>query len=398
MQSGPGTKGEGRLTCATDFRIFDIDRHVYEPLTLWPEYLERRYAGHAPTLAYLDRGDKLSERMSTTGPDGSFVPLPPDLVVDGEPVMNTSPGARRAIAMAALARPDALAEGETAQGQLGDMDRNGIDAALLLPSYASYLVAMDHREPGLAAAYAHAYNRWLADMCAADPSRLHGAAIIARFDPDATLPLARFAVERGWPAIVVRPNPIAGRLLGDPANDPLWAYCADNGLVVVVHEAAHCRAATAGADRFTSRFAQHACSHPMEQMMAYLSLVESGVMERHPELRFAFLEAGCGWMVNWLWRLDAVEYANLADEVAATVKRPPSEYFHRQCAIGFEPDEPLLSETLDYLGPDRVLFGSDFPHLDHADDIVGTAVSLPLGRERLAGILGENARAFLRLS
>jgi predicted TIM-barrel fold metal-dependent hydrolase len=135
----------------------------------------------------------------------------------------------------------------------------------------------------------------------------------------------------------------------------------------------------------------------MEQMMAYLSLIESGVMERHPDLRFAFLEAGCGWMVNWLWRLDEVEYANLASEVTA-MRRRPSDYFHRQCAIGFEPDEPMLAETLDYLGPDRVFFGSDFPHLDHADDIVGTAVSLPLGRERLAGVLGRNAEAFLRVS
>ncbi len=275
------------------------------------------------------------------------------------------------------------------------MDQDGIDAALLLPSYASYLVAMPHRDPALAHAYADAYNRWLADLVAADPTRLRAAALVARLDPDAMIPHARFALDHGWPAVVVRPNPIAGRLLGDPANDPFWAYCADNGLTVVVHEAAHCRAATAGADRFTSRFATHACSHPMEQMMAFLSLVESGVMERHPTLRFAFLEAGCGWMVNWLWRLDEIEYANLAAEVAATVKRRPSDYFHRQCGIGFEPDEPLLPETFAFLGETRVFFGSDFPHLDHASDIVGTALALPLEPAVLAGALGGNAEAFL---
>lgn len=377
-------------------RIFDVDRHVYEPMDLWERYLDPKYREHAPSYAYLDRGEPLSERMMIrTG--GGFVPLPPDLVVDGEPVMTISRSAKEAIARAAVERPEDLAEGETSEGQLAAMDRDGIDQALLLPSYASYLVAMEHREPGLAHGFADAYNRWIAELCAADPARLHAAALVARFEPESMVRHARFAVDHGWPAVVVRPNPIAGRLLGDPANDAFWTFCEDNGLTVVVHEAAHCRAATAGADRFTSRFAQHACSHPMEQMMAFLSLVESGVMERHPDLRFAFLEAGCGWMVNWLWRLDEIEYANLADEVGTTVLRPPSEYFRRQCAIGFEPEEPLLAETFAWLGNDRVLFGSDFPHLDHASDIVGTALSLPLAPDVLEGALGGNAIAFLRL-
>ncbi len=378
------------------FRIIDVDRHVYEPLALWPDYLDRRFAAFAPYLAYQDRGEPLNERMAAEGPDGLF-PMPPDMMVDGELVMNVSRAAKQQLVMAAVDRPDALAEGETAAGQLAAMDRDGIDAALLLPTYASYLVAMPHRQPGLAAGYAAAYNRWVADMCAADPGRLRGAALIARFDLDGMIELAKFAVDRGWPAVVLRPNPIGGRLLGDADNMPFWDYCADNGLVAVVHEGSHCRAPSAGADRFTSRFAMHACSHPMEQMMAYLSLIEGGVMERHPGLRFAFLEAGCGWMVNWLWRLDEVEYANLAGEVADTIKRPPSEYFHRQCAIGVEPDEPMLPETIDHLGEDRVFFGSDFPHLDHAADIVGTAMALPLGRDRLAKLLGENAAAFFNI-
>jgi predicted TIM-barrel fold metal-dependent hydrolase len=379
------------------FCIFDVDRHVHEPLSVWPDYLERRFRAYAPTLAYVDRGEALSDRMSV-GEPGTFLPLPPDMVVDGQPVMNVSRGAKIEIARAAMVRPDSLAEGGTAAGQLTAMDRDGIDMALLLPTYASYLVAMEHREPGLAAGFAAAYNRWLADLCTVDPTRLRAAALIARFDPEVMVEQAAFAVTRGWPAVVLRPNPIAGRVLGDPKEAPFWAYCADNGLAVIVHEGAHVRAASAGADRFTSRFALHACSHPMEQMMAYLSLIESGVLENHPDLRFAFLEAGCGWMVNWLWRLDEVEYANLADEVSATIRRRPSDYFRRQCAVGFEPDEPLLAETIDHLGPDRVMFGSDFPHVDHAADIVDSVLALPIGRQRLTKILWANATTLLGIT
>lgn len=379
------------------FHIFDIDRHVHEPLDLWAEYLAPRWQGHAPTLAYLDRGETLSARMTAEGPRGP-VYLPPDLVVDGAAVMNISRSAKIAIAAAATERPHDLARGESAAGHLADMDAQGIDAALLLPSYAGYLVAMEHATAGLAAGYAEAYNRWLADLCAAAPDRLHGAAIVARYDPEQMVAQARFARERGWPAVVVRPNPIAGRMLGDPAEVDFWRFCAEHGIAVVVHEAAHARCATVGADRFESRFALHACSHPMEQMMAFLSLLEYGVFEALPDLRVAFLEAAAGWAPHWLWRLDCVEYAHLAEEVAQTIRRPPSAYFREQCAIGFEPDEPGLDAIVDRLGDDKLMFGSDFPHIDHGADIVADALALPLSDARKRGLLGENARAFLRLS
>lgn len=362
-------------------------------MDLWSEYLAPGLKDYAPYLAYQDRGESLPDRMVSEGPSGT-IPLPADMMVMGEPVMNISASAKRQIAMAAAGRPADLETGATSHGHLTAMDKHGIDAALLLPSYAGYLVAMEHRQPDVAAGFADAYNRWLADLCAANPARLNGAALIARFDPAAMLDQARFALAQGWTAVVVRPNPIAGRLLGDPADAPFWNFCAENGLTVAVHEAAHARAATVGADRFTSRFSQHACSHPMEQMMAFLSLLESGTFERLPHLKVAFLEAGAGWMVHWLWRLDDLEYAHLADEVALTVKRPPSEYFRRQCAIGFEPAEPFLDQTISWLGEDRLMFGSDFPHLDHDEDIVAEAMALPVARPRLRGLLGANAEAF----
>jgi len=375
------------------WRIFDVDRHVHEPLDLWQQYLPRKYQEYLPTLAYIDRGDTLSQRMTANGPDGP-VALPPDLLVDGQPVMNLSKSAKIEIAAAATVRPGDLALGESAEGHLNAMNETGIDGALLLPSYAGYFVAMPHRDPAVASAYAEAYNHWLADLCAADPKRLHGAAIIARYKPADMIDQARFALDRGWKAVVVRPNPIAGRLIGDEEDAPFWTFCAENGLRVAVHEAAHAMTDTVGADRFSSRFSQHACSHPMEQMMALLSLLESGTLERLPELRVAFLEAGAGWMVHWLYRLDDLEYAHLANEVSATIKRKPSDYFRTQCAIGFEPDEPLLNETISYLGEEHLMFGSDFPHLDHDDDIVGDALALDLPERRLRGILGANAERF----
>ena len=114
---------------------------------------------------------------------------------------------------------------------------------------------------------------------------------------------------------------------------------------------------------------------PWEQMMALLALIEGGVLERHPQLRVGFLESGCGWLPYWLWRLDE-EYKNLHWEVKDRVRLKPSEYFRRQCYIAVEPSEPYLPQIIEYIGSDNLIFGSDYPHMDHQPDTVKNVVKL----------------------
>lgn len=203
----------------------------------------------------------------------------------------------------------------------------------------------------------------------------------------------------GWTTVVIRPNPVRGRGLGHPDYAPFWQACEQLRLAVAVHEGTHARLVSAGADRFDSRFGMHACSHPMEQMMAFLSLLEAGVLERHPGLQWAFLEAGCSWLPHWLWRLDEVEYKYLQDEVAETIKIKPSAYFRRQCRVGIEPSEPLLAQVVPWLGAGSLLFGTDFPHLDHDEGIVDELLTAwqDLPPASVRQMLSGNAESFYRL-
>jgi predicted TIM-barrel fold metal-dependent hydrolase len=134
----------------------------------------------------------------------------------------------------------------------------------------------------------------------------------------------------------------------------------------------------------------------MEQMMALLALLEGGVLERHPRLRVAFLEAGCGWLPYWLYRLDEVEHRHLAGEVAETVRRAPSAYFRDRCFVGFEPDEPYLPEVIPRVGAGSLLFGTDFPHPDADADAVARAVALrgTISDAVLQQLLADNAARF----
>lgn len=378
--------------------IIDCDRHVIEPIAMWRDHLPPEFRDGAPTLVDLAANEPIRDRLARLGPRG-LEPLPPVPVLDGELLQRGfSERAQREIATQTFARAAQLEAATRPDGQLAAMDEAGVDIGFLFPTYAMYLLAVDTMAPARAAAFAHAYNSWLHAYCARDPHRLRGVGAVARHDPAAMLTELDRIAGFGWTAVVLRPNPVCGRLLSDPVHEPFWAACAARGIAVALHEGTHARVPTAGADRFQTRFAQHACSHPMEMMMALLDLIERGVLERHPALRVGFLEAGCGWLPYWLWRLDE-EYHHLAGEVAEHVCMAPSAYFRRQCFVALEPGEPHLAETLRAIGPAHVVFGSDAPHLDHEADLVQrfTAPDGPLPPELIAQVADKNPRRLFGL-
>ena len=79
----------------------------------------------------------------------------------------------------------------------------------------------------------------------------------------------------------------------------------------------------------------------------------------------------------------------------ADLDMPPSEYFKRQCYVSFEPEEWNLASCAEWLGPDRVLWASDYPHPEYHPGIlkeVQEAVA-PLAEADRRKVLGESAVA-----
>ena len=72
--------------------------------------------------------------------------------------------------------------GWTGDVQLGAMDEEGIDVAVIYPSRGLFALTIPNMDPGLAAAISRAYNDWLHDFCQADPSRIIGVGMISPFD------------------------------------------------------------------------------------------------------------------------------------------------------------------------------------------------------------------------
>jgi uncharacterized protein len=115
--------------------------------------------------------------------------------------------------------------------------------------------------------------------------------------------LRRTVTTFGFKGVYLRPNPVGGRALHDPAHDRFWAEAERLGVPVMLREGTDGQLPTAGLDRFDNFFMTHMISHPFEQMLAALPMIACGVVERFPRLKIAFLESGCGWLPFWLHRM-----------------------------------------------------------------------------------------------
>jgi predicted TIM-barrel fold metal-dependent hydrolase len=72
----------------------------------------------------------------------------------------------------------------------------------------------------------------------------------------------------------------------------------------------------------------------------------------------------------------------------------PSEYLRRNVWVVAEPEERTIDSVMDLMGEERVLWGSDYPHIDSTLDAPrlireNAARLVPQRRRKL---MGENAR------
>lgn len=360
--------------------VVDADGHVVEPAAAF----ESVPVAHRPRI--------------TTDPQGYEHVVVGDQEILAVPLGTlATPGSDFSSTASFRSLGEALPGGFDPEARLADMDAEGIDQAVLYPSIGLYFWALE--DPAAAAAIATAYNEWLATYCSAAPHRLFGAAMVPFQDPKAAVAeLRRARRDLGFPAVFVRPNPCMGRSLSHRSHEEFWEVAEELEVTVGIHEGSSVIVPTLGSDRPFNPMILHAVSHSFEQMLACAQLIAFGVLERHPGLRVIFLESGGGWGPFWLERLD--EQAESFGGFCPEMRLAPSEYFARQCAISFEIDETTLPALVPHLGPERIVWGSDYPHHDATfpgavATLRSTIASLDASVQH--AILGGNARRLYRL-
>ena len=387
------------MTHATDVPLLvDADSHVLEPPDLWSRYVEPRFRDRAVRVVRADAGHDV-------------------LLVDGKPAKLTTPemlgdfgGMGRTLdeqATAALSgryAENAPAAATDPRARIAQLDREGVAATVLYPS-----LGLQWPAETTDAAYVHAnlvaYDRWLEDFCADSNGRLIAVAHLALGDPHDAAKELRRAVANGARGGVLLPYTHDGKPHGHPDHDPLFAAACDLGVPLGIHT---------GVDPVTRDlyrrydgltwpdaipqgiwFLQLMFSQAVQQ--AFSTFFLHGTFDRFPELKLVVLEAGAGWLGFWMDRMDAMFAGAL--RLTMPLRDLPSTYVRRNVWISADPDERALAAIVPYVGADRFVWASDYPHSDHTggyiEHVLALARLLPDESARRA-LVGANAAALYR--
>ena len=369
------------------FKILDSDMHLMEPVDLWERYIDSKFRSEAPRGLTSENVRDL--RM--THPDGRLWGLPQ---THGRRNSNQGHNFQKNQGIYG----SHAERGWTAEVQLEAMDIEGIDVAVLYPTRGLQALSEPNMEANFAAALARAYNDWLYDFCERNPNRLLGAGMISPFDIDAAVAeVKRCIKELGFRAVFMRSTIMNGRNWFDDYYEPLWNALEEFEIPIGFHESSSSAARQTG-DIFEPNFMlRRAVAQPMEQMLGLVSLCSGGVLARHPKLRVAFLEANCTWLPWLLWRLDE-GWEREGDIWARDLTRKPSDYFKKQCFVSVEPDEDGVKYVIDYIGTDRLVFSTDYPHGDSKfPRAVESFLQLDITEDNKRKILWDNCAEFYRM-
>jgi predicted TIM-barrel fold metal-dependent hydrolase len=386
------------------YPLYDADQHYYEP----EDALTRHLPAELQRLVrWIDldghRRLILGGQVFTKQPNASYNPIAKpgalSAMFKGDNREGKSP--RELLGEEEPTRP----EYRQRDARLDVMDRHGVQATLLLPSFGLYVEEHFKRDPRALCAILTSYNHWLDDDWGfAHHDRIFTGPLLSLIDPDHAISEVRWARERGARFVVLRPSPITDGIhhwsLGDPRHDRFWSEVVDSGMFVVFHAADS--GYEADSARWGESFVNGFAGGPLVELLAtqyerpieesIAALVAHGVFHRHPALRVATIELGSKWAMQ-LYNRARSAYAKQPQIFAAD----PVEVLRDHLWVSpFYEDS--LAALRDVIGPEKLMFGSDWPHpegmatpgeyIDHIADFSDADKRLAMA-DNLKNLLGR---------
>lgn len=265
-----------------------------------------------------------------------------------------------------------------------DMDEERVDIQVLspMPELLSYWFAP---QDGLK--MARYMNGAIAEMVHAAPKRFLGMGMVPLQDPDlAAKELTKLRDDLGMVAIEIGSN-INGRVPGDPLFEPFFAEVERLGLAVLVH-AFH----PLLENRLIGpQIVQALVGFPTEVGLAAASVVTSGLIERHPNLRIAFSHGG-GTFSAILPRLNAGSKL-----MPMGLKLGPFEAATKLFYDSLVFDPMFLKHLIDRVGISQIMVGTDYPYPLGQSHPTAFIEKLGLDPGGFEAITRSNARRFLAI-
>ena len=334
-------------------QVISADSHVQEPLSLYRERVPAKFHDRIPHIEERDGGTYY--------------------VFDGKRPRRID------LAETRLSEDDADREfrndesgGTDIAKRLADQERDGVIAEVIYPNQSLFLYNSPDLEYQMA--IARAYNDWAIELFGPHPERFLPVAIIPVADVAAAVAEVERAASLGYRAVKI-PIIMKVRPYSRPEYEPLWAAVEATGAVLNFH------AFTNSEDTYPEDWGEEEGTGGALNLMAMSMaegqnpvslLISSGVLQRHPELRFAVVECGAGWLAWLLHVLDEqVERKHMW--MRPKLEMRPSEFFARQGHITFS-DDPVALNNLPFTGARCLLWGSDYPHdegtFPHSQEVI----------------------------
>ena len=372
------------MSAATD--VIDADGHVEEcPETFADAYLEQPWRARRPQVVGTESGrpywvieDQLLPRFAGRG-----------CFILGTP---TAFGAQRMEGSNQKTETYASMEMRDVAQRFADIKKEGLDLQVIYPTL--FLAGRLTADPVYGQALCRAYNNWISEACAKRPDTFKWVAVVTLDDvPGAVAELGR---AQGMGAVGVMILGTYGeRMLGEPEFVPFFAEAAKRDMGVGIHVGWSC----AGVNNLVNDlFNSVVTPFAFPVLASFVSLIGAGTFDRFPNLRIAFLEAGCEWIPYLNTRMN--HFYDFAKErmprALPAAKRRPEDYLRGgNIYISGEVEDALLPYVVDLMGEDHILYASDIPHSDRMFD----SVAYLKGRNDLKEgavkkILNENPRRF----
>lgn len=350
--------------------VIDADNHYYEALDAFTRHLDPRHGERVVQWCEIGgrRYHVLGGRVNHAVVNPTFDPVsPPGVLAD---YFRGNPDGASPLDLL-RAREPVRPEYRDRDARLRVMDEQGLEAIWLYPTLGMvYEEALSH-DPGAVALLFSAFNRWVEeDWGYAYQDRIFAAPYISLADVDVACAELERAVAGGARSVVMRaaaPVTRDGRVpVSDECFDPFWARLQESGLPLVVHAGDSGPTATAGYQEgpFSSSF--RGAGRPRITLLTMeraihdflASLLFDQLFVRFPGLRVVSVENGSQFLPGLFAGLRSA-----SRKMPGYWSEDPVETFRRHVWVNpFWEDR--VDDVVALMGPERVVFGSDWPHIE----------------------------------
>jgi predicted TIM-barrel fold metal-dependent hydrolase len=366
-----------------DYLAFDADQHYYEALDAFTRHLDPKLGPR--TVQWAEIGGRkyhvVGGRVSRAVVNATFDPIAKAGALHD--YFRGNPEGRTPLELLREREP-IRPEYRDRDVRLKVMDDQGVEAIWLFPTLGMLYEEQLKHDPEAVTITFRAFNQWLLEDWGFDYcGRIFGAPYISLADVDWAVGELEWALGQGARLVCMRPA---------ASFDPFWARVSEAGIPVIVHAgdsgySTHGYVPDGFAATFEGGWKPSIKSFNIERA-AYdflITLAFEKLFDRFPDLRVASVENGSEFLPDLFRKLDQT-----ARRTPGYFREDPAETFRRHVWINpFWEDD--VHQVVELMGTDRVIFGSDWPHIEGMPDPLDYAAELDgFDLEAQRRILREN--------